>query len=255
MDKLKKDIFLSILICICFLFSSFAFGVELKFNSQDFPPFSYNENGKVAGPVAEIINRVCKETGDTAIMKIYPWRRAQDKVKKGIANAMFVIGWNKERSKWLYFSYPILETEYGFFVKNNDPLIYKKPADVNGYTIGVYGPSNTSKSLYKIKAVIDNLKVELRPNDESGFKKLSIGRISGVFSNRDVGFSLIKKNNLSNIRYAGGSKKLKYYIGFSMDNTEKKVVDNFNKAYKKLYKKGVIKKILKKYSMKPAIIK
>ncbi len=94
--------------------------------------------------------------------------------------------------------------------------------------------------------------VALRPNDESGFRKLSIGRVDGVFSNKDVGYSLIEKNKLTNIRYAGTSKKLKYYIGFSMENTDKKVVDKFNNAYRKLYKNGVIKKILKKYSMKPA---
>ncbi len=258
MNSIIRDKFIFSLICFCFFITSITFGVELKFNTQDFPPFSYGKNCKyserckVEGPAADIIKAVCNETGDTAVMNIYPWRRAQEYVRLGYANAMFLIGWNKKRSKWLYFSPPVLETEYGFFVKDDNPLVYKKPTDVKGYTIGVYGPSNTSNSLYKIKAEIKDLTVDLRPNDETGFRKLSLGRVDGVFSNRDVGYALIKKNMLSNIRYAGTSKKLKYYIGFSMDHTERKIVDKFNKAYRKLYNKGVIKKILKKYSMEPA---
>ncbi|NOX33073.1 MAG: amino acid ABC transporter substrate-binding protein [Deltaproteobacteria bacterium] len=237
------------------IFSSQAYSETLVFNTQDFPPFSYKVEGKVKGPAVEIIKAVCKKINVTCSFRLLPWTRAQNYVKEGKSNAMFVIGWNKARDAWLYFSPPIMKTEYGFFVKDDNPLEFKDASDVKGYKIGVYGPSNTSRSLEKIKAKADGLTIDLRPDDESGFKKLSGGRVDAVFSNRDVGFAIIKKIHLGNIRYAGKQRELNYYIGFSKKFNEKQVVDKFNNKFMELYKNGSIKKILDKYFLEPAVIK
>jgi polar amino acid transport system substrate-binding protein len=227
---------------------------ELVFNTQDFRPFSYEENGEVAGPAAEIIRKICQEIKVSCSLKLLPWARAQQQVQSGTAHAMFVIGWNQQRADWLHFSPPILKTEYGFFVQDNNPLNFKQVADVKGYRVGVYGPSNTSKSLEKIKAEIGDLTIDLRPDDDSGFRKLSAGRIDAVYSNRDVGRALIAKYALNNIRYAGQHKQLNYYIGFSRQYVDKETVDRFNQMFKILSEKGVILDILNKYSMQPATL-
>lgn len=224
---------------------------ELKFTTQDFSPFSYYQGNEVAGPAVDIIQLVCQDMGVDCSFRLYPWSRAQQLVREGAANGMFVIGWNKKRTEWLYFSPPILVTEYGFFVEKDNPLEFKKLADVKGYTIGVFGPSNTSRSLTKIKQEIGDLKIDMTPDDESAFRKLSIGRISAVFSNRDVGYALIKKLNLENIRYAGRQRSLNYYIGFSQQYNEKQIVDKFNDTFIELHKKGLIQKTLKQYNMTP----
>lgn len=224
----------------------------LKFTTQDFRPFSYFQGDQVAGPAVDIINEVCKDSQISCSFKLYPWTRAQQFVRDGSAHGMFVIGWNKKRTEWLHFSPPILNTEYGFFVIEDNPLQFKSVEDVKGYTVGVFGPSNTSKSLEKIKNTIGDMRIDMTPDDESAFKKLSIGRITAVFSNRDVGYALIKKLNLKNIRYAGQQRALQYYIGFSKEHTDKTLVDQFNASFMKLHKKGVIQAILKKYNMDAA---
>lgn len=228
---------------------------ELKFTTQDFRPFSYIQNNQVAGPAVEIITEVCKESQISCSFKLYPWTRAQEFVRDGSAHGMFVIGWNKKRTEWLHFSPPILNTEYGFFVHEDNPLKFKTVDDVKGYTVGVFGPSNTSRSLEKIKETIGDMRIDMTPDDESAFKKLSIGRVTAVFSNRDVGYALIKKLNLKNIRYAGQQRTLQYYIGFSKEHTDKAIVDQFNASFLKLHKKGVIQTILKKYNMDAATTK
>lgn len=162
---------------------------------------------------------------------------------------MFIIGWTEERSRWLHFSPPILNTEYGVFVRTDNPLEFKNPVDIKGYTIGVYGPSSTSVSLDSIRNEIGDLKIDLRPDDESGFVKLSQGRVDAVYSNKDVGYALIKKLGLTNIRYAGRSKKIKYYIGFSQQYTDRDLVERFNTTYRDLHKNGTIPEILKKYAL------
>ena len=127
---------------------------ELIFNTQDFAPFSYEVNGVVSGPAADVIRRVCTDMKIDCPMRLLPWRRAQQEVVEGKAHAMFVIGWNAERAKWLSFSPPLLNTEYGFFVRDDNPFKFTQNSDVKGEVVGVFGPWNTATSLEKIKAEI-----------------------------------------------------------------------------------------------------
>lgn len=234
--------------------------IHLKLATQDFPPFSYLKDKKVTlsdqvveGPAAEIIEQVCKHMEIDFTLKLLPWRRAQyDTREAKLYHGLFLIGWNKKRTEWLYYSPPVLETEYGFFVREDNPLNYEKFEDIKGYRVGVFGPSNTSNSLKKIKDKMADFKIDMRPDDLSGFKKLSVGRVEAVYSNRDVGFAIIKTLGLTDIRYAGQHRKLNYYIGFAKDNIDKKVVDKFGDTLINLYQQGAIEEILIKYNMKPA---
>lgn len=250
--KAVKAFYVAIAFSAFLLPISFAGAAELKFNTQDFAPFNYEVGGVVSGPAADIIRRICSEIKITCPLHLLPWRRAQDEVRNGTAHGMFVIGWNEERAKWLYFSPPILNTEYGFFVRDNNPLKFKQNSDVKGYTVGVFGPSNTATSLEKIKAEIKDLTIDMTPDDEAAFKKLSLGRVDAVFSNRDVGYDMMRKINIKNIRYSGHQQSLKYYIGFSQKFTDKKLVDQFNATFRNLHQRGTIQEILAKYKMDAA---
>ncbi|WP_159084312.1 substrate-binding periplasmic protein [Dongshaea marina] len=227
---------------------------ELKFATQEFAPFSYMERGKVSGPVADLIRAICEEMKLSCSFQLSNWLRAQWFVKQGDMNGLFVIGWNEERAKTLYFSPPIIDTEYGFFVRKDNSLDYRDEADVLHYRVGVYGPSNTEKSLLKIKKNIKKMTVNVNNDDARQFKKLSAGEFDAIYSNMNVGFFLIDKLELENIRYAGTHKKLKYYIGFSKKHTRAAEVNLFNRTLFRLYLRGDVKKIFNKYHMTPSKI-
>lgn len=250
--KVKTALCLATAFSGCLLFTGFARGAELKFNTQDFAPFNYEIDGVVSGPGADIIRRICSEMKIDCSFNLLPWARAQEEVRNGIAQGLFLIGWNEERAQWLYFSPSILNSEYGFFVRNDNPLKFKHVSDVKGYTVGVYGPSNTSFFLEKIKAEIKDLTIDMTPDDPAAFKKLSLGRVDAVYSNRHVGYDLIAKLSLTNLRYAGVHTGLKYYIGFSRKHTDKKLVDQFSATFRNLHKREVIQEILAKYKMNAA---
>ena len=237
---------------ICSLLASWGNSTELKFNTEDFAPFNYEVNGVVSGPAADVIRTICAEMHITCSFKLLPWLRAQQEVREGIAHGLFVIGWNEERANWMYFSPPLMGTEYGFFVQNDNPLQFKDPSDVKGYRVGVFGPSNTSRSLEAIQSQIQDMTIDMRPDDEAGFKKLSLGRVDAVYSNKAVGFELIAKLGLKNIRYAGVHRLLTYYVGFSQQYTAKDIVDRFNTTFMDLYKRHIIQEILAKYDMEAA---
>ena len=250
--KIKRTWSIALVFGALTLFEGLAGSAELKFNTQRFEPFNYEVNGVVSGPTADIIRRVCSEMKITCTFNLLPWRRAQEEVAHGTAHGLFTIGWNEERAKTLYFSPTLMNTEYGFFVKDDNPLKFKQVADVKGYTVGVFGPSNTSFFLEKIKAEIKDLTIDMTPEDETAFKKLSVGRVNAVYSNKDVGYFLMGKLNIKNIRYAGFHTGLKYYVGFSQKFTDKKLVDQFNATFRSLHKRGIIQEILGKHKMDAA---
>ena len=244
--------FLSVLLGLGALCAIPATAAELTFNTQDFPPFSYEVKGVVSGPIADVVRKVCGEMKIECRMTLLPWRRAQQEVEEGKVNGMFPIGWNAERAKWLYFSPPLLETEYGFFVRDDNPLTFKQIADVKGYVVGVFGPSNTATALQKIKAEVQDLTIDMTPDDLAAFKKLSIGRVQAVFSNRDVGYEALQRLNITNVRYSGRQQSLKYFIGFAQKSTDPKLVDEFAATFRRLHQQGVIQQLMKAYKMDAA---
>jgi len=248
----KSSLILFILFLAC---SPAVQAQELSLKTQDFPPYTYLIDGKLSGPAVEIIHATCQQADLECHMELLPWARAQDAVEHGKAHGLFVLAKNKERTSWLAFSYPLFEANYGFFVRSQNLLEYTAPSDISGYHIGVYGPSNTSTRLESIVSQAERCTVEMRPDDEAGFKKLNHGRIDAVYSNKYVGDALISKMHLRMTRYAGTEGKALYYLAFSKANTEKKTIKRFNEAYLKLYEDGSIARILGAYNMKPVPIK
>ena len=125
--------------------------------------------------------------------------------------------------------------------------------NVKGYTVAVFGPSNTATSLEKIKADLGgDLTIDMTPDEESAFRKVSVGRVKAVFSIREVGCDLMKKLGITNLRYSGRQRALKNYIGFSQKFMDKKLVDQFNATFRALHKQGVIREIIIRYGMNPA---
>jgi len=231
---------------------------ELRFVTLEFSPFVYAVDGIVSGPGAEVIAAVCKRMNITCSFALYPWRRAQMLVKAGDAEAMMVVGRNPKREEWVRFSPPVFQTEYGYFVRADNRMSYRDDQDVQGYNVGVFSPSNTANSLRKIQAsmVERGLKpiiIDERPDDVSGFKKLAVGRLDAVYSNRDRGNEVIRKHELNeNIRYAGANKTLQYYVGFSRAGNNSRLLDRFDQEYLNLYREGVVEAIIKNYHLQAA---
>jgi len=242
-----------------FMLTFSAIGAELKFVTQDVPPFVYKVDEQVSGPVADVIREVCKQMEITCSFKMLPWARAQLEAKKGDAQGIFIVGWNEERSKWLTYSPPLLNSQYGFFVRRENPLEYQQLADIAGQNVGVFGVSNSSNSLEKLRKQmielnLEPIKIIMTYDDIFIFRMLSSGgrNMGLVYSNREVGHAIIRQEKIKNVRYAGEQKKLKYYIGFSQKNTDREVVDRFNKTLREMHKADTIQKILDKYHMEAA---
>lgn len=218
--------------------------------THDFPPFTTLEAGEPRGPARELIDRVCAELGIRCEHRLLPWPRGQKLVQLGEADGMYVIGFNPERAEWLHFSTPLLTTEYGFFVRDDDPLQYRGPTDLRGRHLAVYGPSNTARSLDRLREQ-GEFSVEASPDNEAGFRQLGAGRVDAVYSNREVGWAVVRRLGLAHVRYTGPDRHLKYYVGFSRRTLGPDFNQAFSDAYKRLQERGVVREVLMRYAIQP----
>jgi len=234
----------------------------LRFNTDEFAPFTYFEKGKAAGPVVDIVNYACEKLDITCVHEVLPWRRATQEIKDGKADGLYVVGKNKSRESWLHFSHPVITTQYGFFVLKSNNKVYKSIEDIQGYKVGVFGPSNTSNSLKKISEQLKSenkksLDIRVLHEDLLVFLQLNskIRGLEAVYSNIDVGYYFIRKHKLENIKYMGKNKELDYYISFSKRTVSEDLVKKFNEVIKNMHKNKELQKILDKYFLKSAYLK
>lgn len=239
--------------------AAFAQG-KLRFVTLEFAPFIYGENQKVAGPGNDVIAAVCERAGVACSFDIYPWRRAQELIKSGDADGMMVIGRNPEREEWLRFSPPLFRTEYGFFVKSDNPMEFTDIEQIAGYKIGVFEPSNTATQLAGIRDEmiargIAPLEIDGHPDDSSGLRKLATGRVDAVYSNRDRGHGIIAEEGLDGqVRYAGHHQAILYYSGIDKAYPDQQTVDRFFGAWRDLYLAGEAQTIIESYGLEPAVV-
>lgn len=250
-----KSTFKILFVIALYSLSPVSYTEPLTFTTESFPPFNYLENNKVAGPSHQIVQTICQKIGRDCQFTLQPWRRAISQVKVGNYNGIFSVGKNPERELWMYFTHPILETAYGFFVLNDDPLVYESIQDLDHYEIFVYGPSNTSKTLQDSALLVGNMVINVTLSTESSFKRLLAGRKLGkerkgaVYINRDVGNYLIKQMGITELRYLGDHKKIPYHVGFSKISTNLGVVNQFNETLEAMHQSGEMASLLAPYNM------
>jgi len=227
------------------------YSAELNFVTPNSAPFQYKTERGMRGPFISIIQKVCDEMKiSCSIVYVESWNRAKHMVRMGSmfkqkkVNGVATLAWSEERTAWLYYSPPIIQTGYGFFTRNNDVRQPNSILGLKGYTISVHGPSKSSRNLELIKNKIVDLDIDLSFDQEAGLKKLSRGRVDAVYLNKDIGKFLIKSLGLGNISYAFDHQTVNYFIAFSKASTDKKIADRFNAAYIKLYEGGIIRELI-----------
>jgi len=239
------------------VFTSNSYSTDINFITPDSPPFQYRDGNQMVGPFITIIQLVCKEMEITCKTHwIDNWRRAKLYVKNGETyygeriNAISTLAWEKERTNWLYYSPPIIESRYGFFTHKSNKKNHLDLKSLKGHTISVHGPSKSANNVKKIISEVGDMKINILTGHDRALKMLSKKRVKYIYVNKDIGHFITKKNKLKGIKYILDHLTVNYYIAFSKASTDKELVERFNKTYKKLYNKGLIKKaIIKDFSL------
>ncbi|MEM7176316.1 MAG: transporter substrate-binding domain-containing protein [Pseudomonadota bacterium] len=254
---MRKSVLLTLCLWIACAEAAFA-DTRLRFVTLDFAPFSYLEDGIVAGPGRELVDDICERIAIECSFDAVPWRRALELMRSDAVDAMMPIGFNEDRARWLDYSPPMFATEYGFFVSASNPLDYSDVSQIAGMKIGVLAPSNSERLLMSLReALIERdetpIIIERHAKDELGMRKLAAGRLDAVFINQDRGWGLIDMERLGpKIRYAGDETETVFYTAIRKTYPNADLVEDFFDAWRGLYDQGKAQRIIRAFGLDPA---
>lgn len=225
----------------------------LRFNTEEFAPFNFMaEDGSVTGATPDLVRAVCADLELECAIELLPWRRALKNAQEGKIQGLFSLGRNPDRERWLFFSPPVVQTAYGFFLQKTDPLEYQDLKSLAGYTVSTYGPSNLSRTLEQLIVDIPQGAAMIEVGLNTALRKLSAGRYgdkASVYANKDVAQILVQDEGIDGVRYAGDERPLFYYIGFPKASMDRALAFKFNAKITEYTKSGRLAEILSKYGI------
>jgi len=228
----------------------------LKIVCHEFAPFSYQDQHKnITGILVEIARLACQNWPQGCEIELLPNRRAKQQFNQGLAHGHFQ-GWNEERALTTWFSIPLLQTEYGFYSPQTQPITTLN--QTSGMDIGVFGPSNTLTSLMRIdrqQALLGHSPMDIMlstSGDEQPLKMLQKKRFDAYYVNKEVGAYYAQQIGLHNLHYLPSGLPIRYYLGFKMKHNEYQTIKEFNHLLVRLYKNHRFDEIFAKWKMTPS---
>lgn len=235
---------------------------DWTFVTEDFPPFSYPQAGQLpaqnatpgAGPFVEIIEQACARLGHRCRVDVLPWRRALSLAEQGEVEGIFTVVDAPERREHFYISRMLVGARYSLFTREQTPLEYRSPVDLNGYHIGVYGPSGTALMLESLLRQSDDATLEMETDNPRALRKLAAGRYGergAVLMNHDVALFLQLQEGITGLREAGTVKRIAYGIGLSPLRVSEAEFNAFDRTLGELQREGQVAAILKRHGLQP----
>ncbi len=90
---------------------------------EEFAPFEFIQNGKVAGIDIDISKHIFKKMGIKAEFKILPWRRAWSMVESGEADAVLTTSRKSKREPFVWYpKEDMWVSEFVFFTNNSQKV-------------------------------------------------------------------------------------------------------------------------------------
>ncbi|MEJ5999235.1 substrate-binding periplasmic protein [Paucibacter soli] len=149
--------------------------------ASEFPPYS-GAQLPGQGVMIELAAQAFKRQGLQASASFMPWARV---IKLGEQGACIIVGiWRNEQRDQLYsYSRPMLRQELGFFARMGSAPDLRRLQDLR---LGVERGSYVSAELQE-----PGLQIDLASDQKGNFRKLALGRVDLVFSERATGQFLL----------------------------------------------------------------
>jgi len=144
----------------------------LVFNTEEWAPYNYMENGRVAGTSTDIVRLVAKNADIDYETVLGPWNRSYNTALNHPGNCVFSTVITDERKPLFKWVAPIERTRLVLFKLRGNSLTATSLSDVKNMKIGSYKGSVEVKYLEA-----RGLTVEEAPADYVNASKLKSGRI------------------------------------------------------------------------------
>ncbi len=110
---------------------------DLHYITEDYPPFNYQEQGKLKGIAIDLLHLVWQREGMQAQdIDILPWARAMHLLKHSDNAVLFAVAKTPQRTDDFKWACPIVETRYVLFAKKRAKYKIDNVSQLEQYTIG-----------------------------------------------------------------------------------------------------------------------
>lgn len=186
---------------------------RLRFGYDQYPPFSYSEDGKAKGESIEVVREACRRLGHEPEFVEISWARLLESAKDGTVDAVMVVFKTPERQRYLFFHdrsgrrdsiFLFANKAYGKTFRSMDDITSESVGAVRGY---YYGDGVLEGLGDKVRYVKDNRTL---------YRMLAEGRFKLVLGN-DIGAEYLfdELGVRSRIARQFEVESLYYYTAFS----------------------------------------
>jgi len=224
--------------------------VTVKLVADPYPPYQFEENGRIIGVDHDVITESLKVHGILAETSLYGWDECMAMMANGKADGIFQITRTPERTRRFLFSERLRTASTLFFKRDGFEIDLDGAAQLvtrlRKLKIGVlsgysYGPA--------IDSLSDSCKVE-RESSEGLLNGLLQDEFSLALMDHGVAAYLMKRMHIKGIDSAQGyGIPRALYVAFQKDISA--LAHHFNSGLREIKESGVYGEIFRRYSLSP----
>ncbi len=225
-----------------------------QFATEPFAPYTYEQGGQAAGPMVEVLVEVCQRMKIQCRIDVLPWRRALSAAERGQIDGVFTVVDVPERRAAFHVSAPVMEARYTFFAPTTSGFAFQRAEDLRGRTIGVYGPSASSRTLQALAEGTD-AEISVEVDNPTVLRKLQAGRYGPqglAFANEMVAEALIADQSITGLHAAGVATRFNYSFGLSRQRVPEADARRFDAILGQLCRSGWLQEVLSRHRMQAA---
>jgi polar amino acid transport system substrate-binding protein len=234
------------LLAVLLLTPSSMLAQTLTIYCEDDPPSQFrNPDNSLGGYAVDLVREIQKRVHNNDPILMVPWVRGYYAIQHAPDVLLFSMARTAERNQLFQWIGPILESQYGFFVKADSKIVITSMDDAKKLgDIGVY--RDDVRDLFLTKAGFTNLD-RITDNDDN-IKKLMAGRID-AYAGSLTGLADVLKYagfQMTDVKLAFVFLKSQSYIAASRGMSDS-VVKAWDNALSAMKADGTFKAILSRY--------
>lgn len=148
-------------------------GQHLRAVTEQFPPYSYEHDGRVGGISVEIVSEIARVARLSVEIEVLPWSRAYRQARRGENVLLFSIGRTPQRERELQWIGPIVPYPVSFFSYGDSVPVIQGYSDLVQYTVGVVDGDMRDQILSRL----EGLRIIRYRDSNRMLRALSVGAV------------------------------------------------------------------------------
>jgi polar amino acid transport system substrate-binding protein len=225
---------------------------NIKFMTENYPPFNFQENGKLQGISVDLITATMKRIDpsfDQSRIELLPWARGYKIVQEKKNTCLFAMTRTAARENLFKWAGPLAPALIVLTAKKSSHIKINSIEDLKKYNIGTI-IKDVGEQLLNEKGIPNSKLDRIGGTDaiDISIKKLDKGRIDLFSYDSNVLKWKLKQNGLNPDDYETVYVLKKGKLSYAFNkNTPDKIVNQIQKVIDEVKKDGTYQKILDKY--------